>query len=241
MTANRPTDARPQRSPKPAAVLATVLVASLAAACAHGLPHPAEDPPMNARPDTTAAATEVKLLVADGQEATLQVEWNYSAQANTVLVEYRLRNGSAKRSLAVFDRGVYGDRAGVAFNPGPIGQPRVEREGDGIVLLHSPALPTPAPTVNVRAWAPLVMELGPGHELKDQFAHRFEPGDVPKRMRWCLAVMELDGDLFGNPVKTSRGTVWTEAQDTTAARKLLCTPWYEVSTGRFSEVATAAP
>lgn len=230
MTANHTTAARPRYALRATAVLA----ASLAAACAHGLPHPAEESRMNAQPDTTTATADTRLRVQDGQEASLHTEFHYSADANTVLVRYRLRNGSADRALAVFDRGVYGDRAGAAFNPGPVGAPRVEQQADGTVLLHGPG-PAPATAaMDPLGAAPLAVELKPGAELADQFVHRFTDG-TPKRLRWCVAVAAFDEKQFRNPVKTDHGPIWTGAGDTSAATKQLCTPWYDVGTARFVE------
>jgi len=231
MTAKHTTAARPRYALKASAVFA----ASLAAACAHGLPHPAEDTRMNAQPDTTTATADTRLRVQDGQEVSLHTEFHYSTDANTLLVRYRLRNGSADRALAVFDRGVYGDRAGATFNPGPVGAPRVEQQDGGTVLLHAPG-PAPATAaMDPLGAAPLAVELEPGGELADQFVHRFTGTGAPKRVRWCVAVAPFDEKQFRNPVKTNHGPIWTATGDTSTGRQLLCTPWYDVGTARFVE------
>ncbi|MGO1072506.1 hypothetical protein [Lysobacter sp. CA199] len=163
---------------------------------------------------------------------SLHADWFYDAGARTLLVRYRLRNGSAKRSLAVFDRGVYSDRAGAVFAPGAVGTARVQVEGDGVSLIHSPD--TPASAHDPLASAALAVEVNAGAELADQFVHRFSD-TAPKRLRWCVGVMAFDQAAFGHPVKTEHGTVWTATVDTASARKLLCTPWYDVAAGRFAD------
>lgn len=229
MTATRTTAARTRR----ALAAAAVLTALSAAACAHGLPHPAEDTPMNAQPASTAATADTRLRVQDGQDVSLHAEFQYTAASNTLLVRYRLRNGSADRALAVFDRGSYGDRAGAVYNPGPIGAPRLETQDGGITLLHAPAPASAANPMDPLGHAGLALELKAGGEHADQFVHRF--GDqAPQRVRWCVAVAPFEQKQFRIPTKTAHGTIWA-AGEAGVQTQSLCTPWFDVGTGKFVE------
>lgn len=230
MTATRITAARTRR----ALAAAAALTALTAAACAHGLPHPAEDTPMNAQPASTTATADARLRVQDGQDVSLHAEFQYTAASNTLLVRYRLRNGSAERALAVFDRGSYGDRAGAVYNPGPIGKPRLETRDGGSVLLHAPAPASAANPMDPLGHAGLAVEVKPGGEHADQFVYRFDGAQAPQRVRWCVAVAAFDEKQFRIPTQTANGTIWA-AGDTGVEVQQVCTPWFDVGAGKFVE------
>ena len=177
----------------------------------------------------SANTAESKTDLGEGRTVSLHAQLHYARDSQTFYMQYRLRNDSPDTAIAVFDRGVYGDWAGAAYAPGPVGKPRVSIEGDAATLTHSAA---PATEGDMRT-TPLAIRVGPGETLNDAFIHVGFDGASLKRVRWCVAVAPFDDKRFRSPQATSRGTIWIAGSDAVAGQTLLCTPWYDIENGRF--------
>ncbi|MDH5834560.1 hypothetical protein [Luteimonas kalidii] len=173
------------------------------------------------------AATQV-----DDEGARLSVQLTLLA-ADTVEIRYRLHNDGAV-PLLVFDRG---DRRAVLTGrqaAGAIGTPTFEHAGDGDVTLRHAARSLPdSPTGPTLPATPLARRLDAGDALEGTF--RFQiPGASPRRLRWCLGVAPLADEDGLLPDGESAG-LWRAGAAAVARQRLLCTPWFEVSTARFED------
>jgi hypothetical protein len=173
--------------------------------------------------------TESAIALSDRHTVSLQAQLHYARESQTFYLQYRLRNESADTAIAVFDRGVYGDWAGVAYAPGPVGKPRFAIDGDTATLTHSAV---PAVDGDMRTM-PIAVHVAPGATLSDAFIHAGFDGVSPKRVRWCVGIAAFDETLFRSPQPTDRGTIWIANADAVARQTLLCTSWYDVENERF--------
>mgnify|MGYP001161991245 CR=1 FL=1 len=215
--------ARPaQMDPARIATLTAVLSFGFATGCHHTLnPSDLETSPMDPQSETVASAD----TATAPSPASLYADIYYDTATGTVRVRYRVRNASATRGLAVFDRGVYGDWSGVAYAPGPVGTATLQLDGTDAVLLHAPTAPDNPD--DLRA-TPLAIEVAPGGELESMYLHRIDRNADIRRLRWCVAVAPLEPDHFRNPQRSSSGTIWMASADAVQAQTRLCSDWYTI-------------
>lgn len=214
----------PRMDPARVVTLTAMLSFGFATACHHSL-HPSdpETPPMDPQSEMVASADTASATAPS--LATLYADLYYDTATGTVRVRYRVRNASATRGLAVFDRGVYGDWSGVAYAPGPVGTATLQLDGADAVLLHAPS--APANPDDLRA-TPLAIEVAPGGELESMYLHRIDRNADIQRLRWCVAVAPLEPAHFRNPQRSSNGTIWMASAEAVHAQTRLCSGWYTI-------------
>ncbi len=176
--------------------------------------------------DNTATRT---IALSEGHTVSLQAQLHYAPDTQTFYLQYQVHNDSKDTAIAVFDRGVYGDWAGVAYAPGPVGKPRVTIDNDSATLTHS-AMPSVEDDMRT---TPLAVHVGPGETLNDAFIHVGFDGASPKNVRWCVAVAAFDQTQFRAPQASDRGTIWMASAEAVARQSQLCTPWYDIESARF--------
>lgn len=168
-------------------------------------------------------------------DARLAVELDFPT-VDTVDVRYQLHN-AGDVPLAVFDRG---DRHAVLTGrqaSGDTGVPTFEADdAGGVTLRHAarPAHASPAgPTGPTVPPTPLVRRVAAGETLQGGF--RFQiPAAPPRRLRWCLGVAPFaDGEGLRPDVDAAH--VWRAGPAAVARQQVLCTPWFDVSAGRFAD------
>ena len=223
--------ARPSATLAAAAALATVLCGCVATPTPDSTPAPGTEAMTNT---SRHPLSERSLALGPASTALLQAELFHSEDARTVYVHYRLRNDGAEQALAVFDRGLYGERAGAVYAPGPVGQARIEIETDGSVTLAHIAVPPPSDDTR-RQQAPLVLELAPGAELNDESITQLPEHVTPTRLRWCIGVAAFDRSAYDTPTDTPRGRIWVGGAAAVVAQQRLCTAWYDVASRRFQD------
>lgn len=169
--------------------------------------------------------------VIEGTGVRLEVDFHQGAE-DVVRVEYRLHN-TGDADLAVFDRG---DRHAVMtgrMETGEVGQPLFRDEGEGDYTFGHVALPLrePAPTLPP---VPLAAKLPAGGSLEGAFELSV-PGEVPRRVRWCIGMAPMDGGAFDQPEQAGGVEVWRASFDAHKQQRKLCTPWYDMAAGGFRE------
>ncbi len=176
--------------------------------------------------DTADAAS----IHVEGEGARLSVTIAATA-ADALQLRYRLRNTGAG-ALAVFDRGNRHAVLGGRQAAGAAGAPTFEETADGTVIRHA-ALPAPAtPTGPTLPATPLARRLGSGDLLEEDISLRI-PGSTPQRVRWCLGIAPFADDGSFRP-DASHQDLWQADDAAVARQRLLCTPWFELATGRFA-------
>ncbi|MDH5830457.1 hypothetical protein QFW80_08005 [Luteimonas sp. M1R5S18] len=162
-------------------------------------------------------------------DARLSVEFAFPA-GDTVAVRYRLHN-AGDAPFAVFDRG---DRHAVLTGrqvAGDIGTPTFEITGGSVTLRHVARSPGSSPTGQTLPFTPLARRVQAGGAVEGMF--RFQvPAAPPTRWRWCLGIASFakgeglrpDGDV---------AELWRADAAAVARQQVLCTPWFDVSAGRF--------
>lgn len=161
----------------------------------------------------------------------LDVSFSGVTAEGGVRVEYALTN-TGDGPVAVLDRG---DRHAVLTRRQRLGATGaaevVEQDGD-VTLRHvARALPDPTPTVPP---VPLAARVESGATLRGGFDHAPLLSQPPKRLRWCVGTTPFDADRFSGAETGVDGVeVWRASFDVAAQQVLLCTPWFDVSTGRF--------
>ncbi len=136
----------------------------------------------------SSKTAESAITLSDGHTVSLQAQLHYARDSQTFYLQYQLRNDSPDTAMAVFNRGVYGDWAGVAYAPGPVGEPRVSIDGDQATLTHSAV---PGVDGDMRTM-PIAVHAAPGAMLSDAFIHAGFDGASPKRVCWCLGIAAFD-------------------------------------------------
>src|SRR5690606_35951746 len=169
--------------------------------------------------------------VIEGTGVRLEVDFHQGAE-DVVRVEYRLHN-TGDADLAVFDRG---DRHAVMtgrMETGEVGQPLFRDEGEGDYTFGHVALPLrePAPTLPP---VPLAAKLPAGGSLEGAFELSV-PGEVPRRVRWCIGMAPMDGGAFDQPEQAGGVEVWRASFDAHQHQRKLCTPWYDMAAGGARE------
>jgi hypothetical protein len=176
--------------------------------------------------DNTAQSA---IALSDTHHVSLKAQLHYARDSQTFYLQYEVRNDSKEIAIAVFDRGVYGDWAGVAYAPGPVGKPHVAIDGGAATLTHSAI---PANESDMRT-TPLAVRVAPGDTLNDAIIHVGFDGASPTRVRWCVAIAPFDETQYRAPQSTDRGTIWMATADAVARQTMLCTPWYDTEKSRF--------
>lgn len=204
-----------------AALLAAMSACSLAAAAGyHHSPSPTESPTMYDAASTTIEAEGVRI------EATIQ-----ATDDRPVQVSYRVHN-TGSGDLAVFDRGDSHAVMTKSQRSGAVGQPSFRVEGNGaLVLSHrARALPDPSPTVPP---VPLAARLAPGQALEGDFIFSGLLEEPVQRVRWCLGVAPFDDEHFFDRQQVGEIEVWMASFALADTQQVLCTPWFDVSSGAF--------
>ena len=178
--------------------------------------------------ETSEMAAQTTRIDADG--VALDVEFDARPGA-PVEVRYRLQNTGAT-PLAVFDRG---DRHGVLTGrqaTGDVGAPGTRDEGAGDVTLShiARALPSPSPTLPP---VPLAARVDAGGVLEGRFRASPTTLDPPKRLRWCLGVVEFDPAFFSSPERVGGVEVWQASFELADRQRLVCTPWFDLAAHAF--------
>lgn len=201
------------------------------AACA-GAPAPTlstpSEPAMSAPATPTTALPEVRF---DGPfDTDLLVAFDVPEGRLVADVRYVLRN-TGRGPVIVFDRGTAHDVSTGRQAAGAVGLPRVEASGDDLTLVHAAQpLPDPSPTSPP---TPLGLELAPGASLAGRFQTMLPGSALPKRLRWCVAVMTMDEALLHSPQTTQDGRVWTVSFAAVERQERACTPWYDLAQRAF--------
>lgn len=205
------------------------LTAVALTACADTKPSPPPESPMTASSATAdRPLPETRIQGAFGTD--LMVAIDATADRLVVDVRYVLRNGGSV-PLAVFDRGNVHDIDSGQQALGGIGAPSQEMSGDDLTLVHAAmALPEPSPTSPP---TPLAIELAPGATLAARFQAMVQADRMPRRLRWCVAVVPTSDVALNSPQDTKDGRLWVASFAAAERQQRICTPWYDVARGAF--------
>jgi hypothetical protein len=197
--------------------------------------------PSQAQPENTQMHDEDRpaRTAVDGDSARLEVAFDPVGEQFSV--RYRVTN-TADGPLAVFDRG---DRHAVLTGrlaSGAIAVPHFTQDGGDLTLDHAArALPDPTPTVPP---VPLAARLGQGAALDGAFGFDLSLTVGVERVRWCLGVAPFnDKDYRPDDRSVDRSEVgsggdadaWQASFAVVDAQEMLCTPWYVLAAGTFSD------
>jgi hypothetical protein len=206
------------------------LVVMALTACVDTKPSPSSESSMSSSSSTTDSLPEAS--IKGPLDTVLLVALDLPPGQLVVDVRYVLHN-QGSGPLIVFDRGTVHDIS-IGRQPlGGIGVPRQEISGDDVTLVNAAmALPQPSPTSPP---TPLGIELAAGATLAGRFQVMLHGPSLPKRLRWCVGVMPMDGNLLNSPQQTKDGKMWTASFATAERQQRVCTPWYDVAGARFDE------
>ena len=192
-------------------------------------PHPvaaAEGGPASMHEEDQVARTVV-------EDAGTKLEVAFDPVGLLLHVRYRVSNTGAA-PLAVFDRGDQHAVLTGRLEAGGVPSPSWSaHEGGGTVLKHA-ARPMPRPERTLPP-VPLAAKLEPGASLEGAFEFDMSLVEGPRRLRWCLGVMDFDEDAF---VASDRGVdvaVWSAPTIAAELQRLVCTPWFDAAAGVFEE------
>jgi hypothetical protein len=183
---------------------------------------------MSSSPDTADSLPEARI---EGPfDTDLLVAFDVPEGRLVADVRYVLRN-TGRGPVIVFDRGTAHDVGTGRQAAGAVGVPRLEVSGEDVTLVHAAQpLPDPSPTSPP---TPLGIELAPGASLAGRFQTMLPGPALPKRLRWCVAVMTMDEALLHAPQSTPDGQVWTVSFAAVERQERACTPWYDIAQRAF--------
>lgn len=187
-------------------------------------------------PAATVAATSESQPMQDSNTttvssplATLHVTVAFDRQQQKLAIVWKLDN-TGKQALAVFDRGTTLQWNRRPLDAGQVADVMREEDGGTMVLSHrAEALSDPAPTVPP---IPLAGRVGAGASRKADFD--VDLLKMPSKVRYCLGVTPFDEDGFTPAEKAGDGT-WRASFKVVGKQTLLCTPPYDVDSGRFEQ------
>ena len=183
---------------------------------------------------TTAASADAARTgarwTAGNKLARLEGSFSLDGDGRTLHIAYTVTN-IGPYPLLVFDRG---DALSVVIkrqSPGDVGVPITQFEAGDLTLRHvARPLSEPAPTAPP---SPLVSQVPPGGEYQNRFSHALPDAasEQVRRVRYCQATIGVPEPL---PESERRpGGVWSVPNAFAAHQGVLCSPWFEVATGRL--------
>ena len=180
--------------------------------------------------DYRATAALPSTTVQGAFDTQLDATFDYAADSRIIEVHYRLRNNGAT-ALAVFDRGDQHAIGTGSQTIGDVGIPKQIANGEDFELIHA-ALPLPEPEPTSPP-TPVAIEIAPGAELSAHFRFALKGVIAPKRLRWCVGAMHVGDAYMDSPQDIKESRMWRASFAVVEKQKMLCTPWYDVATGRF--------
>lgn len=162
--------------------------------------------------------------------ATLDAEFIY--QENEGLrVRYSVRN-TGKQDLAVFDRGNRHAVLTKQMSAGDVGQPHFRDDNGAVTLsLAARALPKPTPYLPP---VPLAVKLPAGASVSGEFQFDLNLIDTaPTRIRLCVGIAAFNAQNYSDSYKADALEVWRASFAVVDHQRMLCTPWFDLASGKF--------
>ncbi len=220
------TSAMGTRSPRAYRAIALLSVVALSA-CSDVKSSPSSESRMSSEAQIAVLA---KTHVRGAFGAELAAEFDYAAASRIIEVRYTLRNGG-DTALAVFDRGDGNAIAAEHHALGDVGIPNMEIDGDDVSIVHAVR---PLPDIDIASPpTPVAIEVPPGGSIDGRFRFALKGVVVPKRLRWCVAVMRIGDAQMHSPKETKIGRLWSASFAVVEQQQRICTPWYDVASARF--------
>lgn len=224
------------------ALLAALFLAA-GGACA-GLPDAPSDAaitPTGSNPRQSANVPELPAMPAHvtatttvpGSLAEMTATFDYSSAAHSLQVKYRVENKGSE-TLAVFDRG---DRHAVMtrqLTAGVVPPPLFSDDKSGGLTLSHEALPLPHPAPTSPP-TPLAARLAPGAGLEGMFSFTVPASIDATRIRWCLGIAHFNERDFSAGESLADVDLWRASFAVVDEQERLCTPWFDVARGAFSD------
>ncbi|KWS02185.1 hypothetical protein AZ78_5318 [Lysobacter capsici AZ78] len=213
-----------------AVLTGVMLIAGVATGCAQVKPIDNPENSMSSNATQTASANSTSAAIRS-PDADLQAQFDYDTASRILGVSYSVRNPSTSVALVVFDRGNASAVAAGRQKFGAVGAPFEQAQGEDVELTHA-VFPLRKPTPTVPP-SPIAIRVEPGKGVTGRFEVALKGSVAPKRLRWCVGVAPFDTGYLHEPHDSVQGQLWTASFTVVDHQRMLCTPWYDVATGKF--------